>query len=259
LELSDIDVEGAIETERGGQRRDNLSDETVQVGVGGAFDIERATADIVDGFVIEHNSDISVLEKRVGGQDGVVRFNNGSGHLRGGVDGEIQLGLLTVVDGKTLQEERTETGTGTTTDGVEDQETLETSAVIGQLSDTVEGEVDDFLTDGVVTTGVVVGSIFLTGDQLFGVEQLTVGTSTDFIDDGGFQIEEDATGDVLAGTSFGEEGVEGIITTADGLVGGHLTIGLDTVLEAVKFPAGITDLDTGLTNVERDTFTHVDS
>ena len=39
-------------------------------------------------------------------------------------------------------------------------------------------------------------------------------------------------------------------------VSGQLTIGLDTMFQAVEFPAGITDLDTGLTDVDRDTFAH---
>jgi hypothetical protein len=98
-----------------------------------------------------------------------------------------------------------------------------------------------------VTTGVVVGGIFLTGDQLLRVEQLTVGTSANLVNDGRLKVQEDGTRDVFAGTSFREKGVEGIVTTTDGLVRRHLTIRLDTVLKAVKFPAGITDLDTGLT------------
>jgi len=89
------------------------------------------------------------------------------------------------------------------------------------------------------------------------VEELSVGTSSDFIDDGRFQVEEDSSGDVLASTSFGEESVEGIITTSDGLVRGHLTIRLDTMFEAVEFPTSVTDLDTGLTNVDTDNFSHV--
>jgi hypothetical protein len=107
-----------------------------------------------------------------------------------------------------------------------------------------------------VTTGIVVGSIFLTRDELFGVEQLTVGTSTNFINDSRFKIDEDGTGDVLAGTSLREKGVEGIITTTDSLIGGHLTIGLNTVFKTVEFPAGITDLDTTLTEMNRDNFAH---
>merc|ERR1719364_437271 len=63
LELSDIDVKGTIESEGGGQGRDNLSDESVQVGVGGSLDIEVSSADIVDGLVVDHNSNIGVLEE----------------------------------------------------------------------------------------------------------------------------------------------------------------------------------------------------
>ena len=99
---------------------------------------------------------------------------------------------------------------------------LETSALIGELANAVEDQVNDLLANGVVTTGVVVGGILLTSDQLLGVEELTVGTGADLVDDGGLQIDEDGTWDVLAGASLGEEGVERVITTTDGLVGGHL-------------------------------------
>jgi len=250
LELGHIDVEGTIETERGSEGGDNLRDESVQVGVGGALNIEVTAADIVDGLVVEHDGDIGVLEERVGGEDRVVGLNDGGGDLRRGVDGETELGLLAVIDGKSLEEERAETGAGTTTDGVEDEEALETSALISELSDTVEAEINNLLTDGVVTTGEVVGGILLTRDELLGVEELSVGSGTDLIDDGGLEIEEDSAGDVLASTSLGEEGVESIIATTDGLIGGHLTVRLDTVLEAEELPAGVTDLDTGLTDVD---------
>jgi len=226
-----------------------LSNESVQVGISGSFDIELSSADIVDSFVIKHNSNISMFKERVSGQDGVVRFNDGSGDLGRGIDGETELGLLAVIDGESFEEEGSETGTSTTTDGVEDHETLETSTVISELSDSVECKVDDFFTNGVVTSGEVVGSIFLTGDQLFRVEELSVGTSSNFIDDGGFQIEEDGSGDVLAGTSFREKGVEGIIATTNGLVGRHLAIRLDAVLQAIKLPTGISGLHSGLTDM----------
>jgi hypothetical protein len=51
-------------------------------------------------------------------------------------------------------------------------------------------------------------------------------------------------------TYLREESVERIITTADGFVRGHLAVRLDTVLQAVQLPAGITNLDTGLTDVD---------
>jgi len=227
-----------------------LSDQSVQVGVGWSFDVQVTTADIVDGFVVDHESTVGVLQGGMCGQDGVVWFYNSGGDLWGGVDGEFQLGFLSVIDGETFHEEGGESGSGTTTEGVEDQETLKTGTLIGKLSDSVKDKIDDFFTDGVVTTGVVVGGILFAGDQLFGVEQLTVGTGTDLIDDSWFKIDEDGSWDVLSSSSFTEEGVEGIISTSDGLVTWHLTIRLDTVLKTVQFPAGVTDLDTGLSNVD---------
>ena len=67
-----------------------------------------------------------------------------------------------MINGKSLEEKGSESGTGTTTDGGESKETLETSALIGKLSDSVEAEIDDFLTNGVMSSGEVVGSIFFT-------------------------------------------------------------------------------------------------
>jgi hypothetical protein len=48
-----------------------------------------------------------------------------------------------------------------TAEAVEDQEALETSTLIGQFTDSVEYEINDFLADGVVATSVVVGYSFI--------------------------------------------------------------------------------------------------
>lgn len=139
-----------------------------------------------------------MLEGGVGGKNGVVGLNNRGAGLRGRVDAELQLALLAVVERQALHEQSTETGTGTTTERVEDQETLETSAAIGNTANTVQNLVDQLLADGVVATSVVVGGILLASDHLLGVEQRAVGTGADLIDDVGLEIAVDGTGDVLA-------------------------------------------------------------
>lgn len=68
--------------------------------------------------------------------------------------------------------------------------------------------------------------------------QLTVSASADLVHHGGLEIDHDAAGHMLASTSLGEEGVEGIITATDGLIGGHLTIRLDTMLQAEPHNGG---------------------
>ena len=71
----------------------------------------------------------------------------------------------------------------------------------------------------------------------------------------GFQIDEDGTRDMLAGPGLTKEGVEGVVSTPNSLVTGHLTIRLDAVLQAVQLPAGIAHLDSGLADMDRHTFT----
>jgi hypothetical protein len=133
---------------------------------------------------------------------------------------------------------------------VEDQKSLQSGAVVSQFSDSVQAEVDNFFSDGVMSSGEVVGGIFFSGDQLFWVEQLSVGSGSNFIDNGWFQIQKYGSGDVFSSSGFTEECVEGIITTSDGFVRGHLSIWLDSVFKAEQFPAGVTDLDTSLSDVD---------
>ena len=88
------------------------------------------------------------------------------------------------------------------------------------------------------------------------MEELSVGSGSDFIDNGWFEIKEDSSWDVLTSTSLGEEGVESVVTTTDGFVGWHLTIGLNSVLKAEELPAGVTNLDTTLSDMDKNSLSH---
>ena len=63
-------------------------------------------------------------------------------------------------------------------------------------------------------------------------------------------------GGVLAGTSLGEERVEGIAPASNGLIGRHLAVRLDAVLKTEKLPACISNLHASLANVDADRLTH---
>ena len=132
---------------------------------------------------------------------------------------------------------------------MEQEESLQSRALIGQLTNTVQDKIDNFLSNGVVSTSIVIGSIFLSSDQLFRVKELTVSTSSDFINDSGFQINEYSSGDMFSRSGFSKESGERVITAHE-FVGGHLTVRLDAMFQAVEFPTGITNLATGLTNMD---------
>lgn len=81
-----------------------LGDETVQVGVSRALDVERASAKIVYGFVVKHDGHVRVLEKRVRRQNTVVRLHDRIRHLRARIYCKPQFGFLAIIDGKPLEQ-----------------------------------------------------------------------------------------------------------------------------------------------------------
>ena len=64
---------------------------------------------------------------------------------------------------------------------MEDEESLKSSAVVSQLADAVQDKVNNLFANGIMSSGVVVGSIFLSSDKLLRVEELSVGSSADLI------------------------------------------------------------------------------
>jgi len=143
-----------------------------------------------------------VLQQGVGGQHAVVWLHHCSGYLGGWLDREAQLGLLALVHAQSLQKEGPKTGSSATSHGVEHQESLETSALISQLPDSVQDEIDYLFADSLVSSGEVVGCVLLSGDELLWVLQLSVGTSPHLVLNSGLKIHEHSSWDVLACSSL---------------------------------------------------------
>ena len=116
-----------------------------------------------------------MLQCSMGGQDRVVGFDHSCGHLGGGVDGELQLRLLSIVHRESLHEKRGEARSSASTKGVEEKEALKSGALVCQLSDSVQDQVNNFLSNRVMASRVIVGSILLASDQLLRMEELAVG------------------------------------------------------------------------------------
>ncbi|TRY81112.1 hypothetical protein TCAL_16758 [Tigriopus californicus] len=65
LELGQIHVESAVEAERGGDGRDDLGHEAVQVGVSGTFHSEHLVAQVINGLVIHEKRHVTMIQRRV--------------------------------------------------------------------------------------------------------------------------------------------------------------------------------------------------
>ena len=183
LEFVQVDVQATVETEGRGDAGNDLGDQPVQVGETGGGNTELLLADLEDGLIVDHERAVRVLEGGMGGQDRVVRLDNRTRQLGGGVDGKLELGFLAVVSGEPLHEQSTEAGTSAPTKRVEDEEALEARAVIRKTADFVAGLVNELLPNSVVTASVVVGGILLASKEGLGVEEGAVLARLHLVDD----------------------------------------------------------------------------
>ena len=116
---------------------------------------------------------------------------------------------------------------------MEDQKSLQSRAIVGQLADPIEDGVDDLLPDGVMSPGVIIRGVLLPAYDLLGMVQLTVRAGPDLVAHGRFQVDIYRAGDVFPVSRLAEEGAEGVV--AAGILGGiDLTVGLDAVFETVE-------------------------
>ena len=66
------------------------------------------------------------------------------------------------------------------------------------MSNLVQDLINQLLSDSVVATGIVVGSILLASDHLLRMEQAAIGAGPNFVDDVGLEIAVDGSRDVFA-------------------------------------------------------------
>jgi hypothetical protein len=243
-ELTEISVELTGEAEAAGDTGHDGGDEVVQVTEGGGGELEGTEADVVKGLVIEDHALIGVLNELMHGEGGVVGLNDGVGHLGGGDDGEGAHHAVGVLLTDLGDQEGAHAGTGSTTEGVADLETLEAIAGLGLLADNVEDGVDELSTLGVVTLGPVVTGSGLTEDEVVGAEDLAVRAGADGVHGSGLEIHEDSAGDVTATGSLVEVDVDALELEVGVTVVG--TGGVNTVLVADNLPELGTDLVTAL-------------
>ena len=64
---------------------------------------------------------------------------------------------------------------------MEDEKTLQTGALIGDFTQFLQNGIDDLLADGVMATSIVIGRVFLAGNELIGMEQFRIRSTTNLI------------------------------------------------------------------------------
>jgi len=254
-ELSEIGVELTWESEAASDTGEGGGDEMVKITVGWGGELEGSEADIVKGFVINAHNLIGVLNKLMDGKGGVVWLDDGIRDLWGWHDGESGHDSVWVLFSDLGDEEGSHTGSGTTTEGVGDLETLEAIATFGFLSDDIEDGVDKLGTFGVMTLGPVVTGTGLSEDEVVWSEELTEWSSSDGVHGSWFEIHEDGSWDVSSTSGLVVVDVDSLELEIRVTVVG--TGWVNTVLVGDDFPEFGTDLVTALTTLDMNDFSHL--
>merc|ERR1712112_246702 len=108
LELIQINVQSPVKPKGGSDRGDDLRNQPVQVGVGRTLNIQIPSTNIVDCLIIDHEGTITVPQGCVGTQCRVVWLYNSGSHLRGRIDGKLELGLLSIIHREPFHQQRSE-------------------------------------------------------------------------------------------------------------------------------------------------------
>jgi hypothetical protein len=85
-QFSQVRVQLTGETEAAGNSGHGGGDQVVQVTIGGGGQLQGSEADIVEGFVVNDHTFVSIFDQLMDGKGGVVGFNDGVGDLGGGDD-----------------------------------------------------------------------------------------------------------------------------------------------------------------------------
>merc|ERR1719460_3286942 len=254
-ELSEIGVELTWESEAACDTGKSGRHQMVKITIGWGGELKGSEADIIKGLVINAHNLIGVLDKLMDREGGVVWLNDGIRHLGGWHDGEGGHDSIWVLFSDLGDEEGSHTGSGTTTEGVGDLETLEAIATFGFLSDDIKDGVDELSTLGVMTLGPVVTGTGLSEDEVVWSEELTEWSSSDGVHGSWLKIHEDGSWDVSSTGGFVVVDVDSLKLEIRVTVVG--TGRVNTVLVRDDLPEFGTDLVTALSSLDVNDFSHL--
>jgi len=254
-ELSEIGVELTWESEAASDTGEGSGDEMVKISVGWGGELEGSEADIVKGFVINAHNLIGVLNKLMHGEGGVVWLDDGIGHLWGWHDRESGHDSVWVFFSDLGDEESSHTGSGSSSEGVSNLETLEAIATFSFLSDDIKDGVDKLGTLGVMSLGPVVTGTGLSEDEVVWSEELSEWSSSDGVHGSWFEIHEDCSWNVSSSSGLVVVDVDSLELEIRVTVIG--TGWVNSVLVGDDFPELGTDLVTTLSSLDVNDFSHL--
>jgi len=254
-ELSEVGVQLTWESEAARDARHSCGHEVVEVTVGWGGELQGSEANVVQSFVINNHNFICVFDELMDGKGGVVRFDNGVRDLWGWEHGERAHHSVWVFLADLGDEKSSHTGSGSSSEGVGDLESLKAVTSFCFLADNIKNGVNQLSTFGVVTFGPVVSRTSLSEDEVIWSEKLSERSSTDGVHGSWLEIHEDRTRNISSTGCFVEVNVDALqLEVGISVVGSG---GVNSVFVSNDFPEFGTNLVSALTCLDMNDFSHV--
>jgi len=223
----------------------------VQVRVGWILHLQCAEANVVEGFIINAEHGVGVLNELVNRECGIVRLNDSVGNLGGGNHGEGGHHPVRELLADLGEQQSTHTRASTTTQRVGELEALKAVRTFSLLADNIEDSIANFGTLGVVALGPVVAGSRLAADEVIGTEHVTNGARADGIECTRLQINQDGARNVAAIGGLIE--VDADMLKFELLIGANvLSISVDGMLSGDVIPELGTNLVAALASLNAD-------
>lgn len=197
-----------------------------------------------------------MVHRHVRGQHGVVRLNHAGADVWRRVNGHLQLALLGKVIGQLLCQQRREPRTGSTAKRMEHEEPLQTIGLFSHPSDYIHGISHQLLPYVEVTPSKIVRRVLLATDQIIRMEQASERTGLHLIDYRRFRVDQNGSRNIAIRYSSLEERAAEAVTVVGAVRFLLLQFAIlaDLVLQAIEFPSRISQLDSGLADVNGNGF-----
>merc|ERR1719474_129842 len=112
---------------------------------------------------------------------------------------------------------------------MENEESLQTCALISKFPDSIKHQVNNLLAYGVMSSRIVIRSVLFPSDKLLRVEQLAIGSCANFINHCWLKINKDCSRYMLSSPGLREERIKRVISSSNGFIRWHLSIRLDSM------------------------------
>merc|ERR1719361_795771 len=191
-QLSKVAVQFTREAKGRSHTATSLSNKSIQLTVSGLFVLQNVVVDVVQSLVVNDKRFVRVFQQLMRRKNSVIRFDNGIGHFGGWEHGVGGGNSVWVAVTNLQQEKSSHTRTSSSSERVENLETLRRVALLNFLADSVQHRLHKLCTFSVVSFCPVVSCSVVSKHHVVGFEHRSNRRGFNHVHGSRFQVNQNS-------------------------------------------------------------------